>query len=395
VAATSFAIEGVALATLLAAFFWIVRNLRALPEPPLAARVDRAALPPLSVILPVRDEEQDVEECVRSILAQDYPELETIAVDDGSSDTTPAILAKLAASDPRLRVLRNDGLPAGWMGKNHALDVGFRSAAGEWLLFVDVDVRLEPDALVRAMGLALERRADLLTIVPHMITVSFWERVVMPFIVSLILMVFPARELNDPSHPAASGNGPFMLFRRSAYQAIGGHDAIRGEVIEDLALAKKIKETKRNLVYARGVELARLRMYRTLRDIWNGWSKNFHVAVGGNVVLAALGAAALLTLFAAPWVLPLVAIPSLRWPLTASAWFGVLSLGGAYVLASLTIRRLLRDVFSLDDSLAWLTPIGACVTAAILVNSTLRAASGRGVAWKGRIYGTAGEGEVA
>ncbi|MBK7974558.1 MAG: glycosyltransferase [Deltaproteobacteria bacterium] len=214
-AGPAFVLEAVALTALLAAFFWIVRNLRALPQPPLAERVDRGTLPSLCVVLPVRDEERDVEECVASILAQDYPGLEVVVVDDGSTDQTPAILARLAASDPRLRVKRNDTLPPGWMGKNHALDVGAAESASEWVLFMDVDVRLEPDSLVRALALAVEREADLFTIVPEIVTVSFWERVVMPFIINVILMVFPAKELNDPSHPAASGNGPFMLFRRA------------------------------------------------------------------------------------------------------------------------------------------------------------------------------------
>jgi chlorobactene glucosyltransferase len=393
-AGPAFVLEAVALTALLAAFFWIVRNLRALPQPPLAERVDRGTLPSLCVVLPVRDEERDVEECVASILAQDYPGLEVVVVDDGSTDQTPAILARLAASDPRLRVKRNDTLPPGWMGKNHALDVGAAESASEWVLFMDVDVRLEPDSLVRALALAVEREADLFTIVPEIVTVSFWERVVMPFIINVILMVFPARELNDPSHPAASGNGPFMLFRRAAYQAIGGHAAIKGEVIEDLVLAQAIKKGGKNLVYAQGVELARLRMYRSLEELWRGWSKNFHVSVRGNVLLAVLGAVALLAIFAAPWILPIVGVLGWQWPIAESHWFGVSALGGAYVLAALTIRRLLRDVFKLDDSLAWLTPVAACITAAILVNSTLRAASGKGVSWKGRTYGTAGEGEL-
>ncbi len=394
VAEAAFVLEAVALTALLAAFFWIVRNLRALPAPPRAADVERATLPKLSVVLPVRDEERDVEDCVRSILAQDYPELEVLVVDDGSNDATPTILAGLAAGDGRLRVLRNDVLPPGWMGKNHALDVGARTATGEWILFVDVDVRLRDEALIRAVALAVERRADLFTIVPEMVNVSFWERVVMPFIVNVILMVFPAKELNDPNHSAASGNGPFMLFRRVAYDAIGGHAKIKGEVIEDLALAQAIKAQKRNLVYAQGVELAQLRMYRSLRELWNGWSKNFHVAVGGNVIAAALGALALIAIFVLPWILPIVSVFGWSWPVSASPWFGVAALGGAYVLAALTIRRLLLDVFKLDDSLAWLTPVAACITAGILLNSTLRAASGKGVSWKGRTYGTSGEGEL-
>ena len=362
----------------------LLENHRTIPKlgPRTYARPPGPA-PRVSVVVPARNEERNIDRCVRSLLAQDYPDFELVVVDDRSTDQTGTILDRIADGDARLRVVHGVEPPAGWLGKNHAIHQGVAAADCDYLLFVDADTDLHPACLAQVAAFAEERGSDLLTLLPRLVNLSFWERVVQPAIGQLVLAWFPSKWINDPARPkAASANGPFLLFRRAAYDAIGGHEAVKGDIVEDLTLARRIKESGRRLSYVLGTELQRLRMYTSFREIWNGWSKNFHVAVGGNVAGAAIAAAGLLAVFVLPWLAAPAALVALALGIPGA---GVAALLGAAVIATAVAWRKVMDrLYAGDAGTAWLQALGFAVVAAILVNSTVRAATGRTVAWKGR-----------
>lgn len=361
----------------------LVVNHRSIPKLTPQTPVSLPENPPkVSVIVPARNEEENIERCVRSLLGQDYVDFELIVVDDRSDDRSGEILDGIARDDGRLKVLHGVDPAPGWLGKNHAIHQGVCIADGAYFLFVDADTDLDAACLRQVTGFAENHGSDLLTIIPRVINITFWERVVQPAIMQMILAYFPASRINDSKYPkAASGNGPFMLFRRAAYEAIGGHAGVKADIVEDLTLARKLKGAGFRLSYLKGIELQRLRMYTSLGEIWKGWGKNFHTAVGGKLPLAVVGAAALFVMFVLPWILTPVAL--LSWVSGSGTAWPFLS-GAAVLAAAIAWRRMMEARYGSRNGLAWLQPIGFTIVAAILVNSTYRASTGRMVDWKGR-----------
>ncbi len=332
--------------------------------------------PPLLAVVPARDEEANIGDCVRSLLASRLPSLRVRVVDDSSRDRTAEVARAAAAGDPRFELVSAPPLPDGWLGKPHALHVG---AVGEqpWILFLDADVRVAPEALPRALAAAVRREADLFTMMPRVEARGFWELVVQPLVAQLIDAWVPVRDINDRRRPKrAAALGPFMLFRRDAYQAIGGHAAVKAEVVEDLRLAERVKQSGRRLVYARGVTLASVRMYDSLRAILRGWGKNFHVMLAGAPWVAPFAAAGILLLYAGPFALP-VAAAALG---ARAAW----AVGLAALAAAVAARIDLARRWGVTARGLALMPLGALVVAWIMLASVARAATGRAVQWKGR-----------
>lgn len=346
---------------------------------PLVERVEGA--PSLSVIVPARNEERSIERCVRSLLAQTAGDLELIVVDDRSEDATPAILARLTAEDPRLQVISGAPLPEGWVGKPWALAQGARSAQGAWLLFTDADTWHAPGACSSTLAFALARGVDALSIATYQELGTWGERAVLPTILGMILVAAGSmEELNDP-HAAqhALANGQYLLVSRGAYDALGGHEALRGELVEDLEFARRVKRDGRfRLLVAGGEELVRVRMYRSLREIWDGFTKNMYVGARGDLPVLA-GAGAFVSLLSiVPAALAVEALARKR-PLRALEALLCLVNGIAVEARAFRYTRLPRR-------LAWWAPIGYAFCGAIMLNSTLRVLSGRGVEWRGRRY---------
>ncbi len=342
--------------------------------------------PLVSVIIPARNEEDGIGDCLRAVLAQDYPNFEVILIDDKSTDRTGEIARDFEESDPRLRCIQGKELPPGWMGKNHALFQGVREAKGEFLLFVDADSRLGPECLTQTMSRALEEGSDLLTIVPTLICGGFWEKVVHPILVQMIFVWAPSEKINDPDSEVASGNGPYMLFRRSAYEKIGGHEAVKDNIVEDLELARNIKRSGLRLTYVNAPELMSLRMYTCFSEIWEGWSKNFYLSLGGKVWLTVLASLGIFIYFIVPWLAMPAALAVLIFGGWDPAWLAILSLAFAQCLVAMALRRVMFRLYSIDASYPYLQPLGSAVLIGILVNSTIRTQYRKGVSWKGRTY---------
>ena len=324
--------------------------------------------PRVLAIVPARNEAKNIEACVASLVGSSYPHLRVLVVDDDSNDGTPELAREWGAE-----VISAGELPEGWLGKNHACWAGTRAARDEeFFWFVDADLRVEPDCLTHLVAAAQRHDAALVSLMPRVETLSFWEDVAQALVVQIIYAWLPARDINDPKHKAAAATGPCMLFRASAYTQIGGHEALKGEVVEDLRLAERTKAAGGKLVYGRGITLATLRMYDSLAAIVRGWAKNFHVGLGRAQWFAPIGALLLLLAYGGPFVL-LAVFAALRLKVAAIV-------AGAAALAAILGRLDLHRRYRLSLRSLWAMPLGAAVVAYIVVRSSLR----RPIDWKGR-----------
>ena len=238
-------------------------------------------MPQISVIIPARNEEDNIEACVASLATQ--PEIgEIIVVNDQSTDRTGEILARLLKAVPKLKILESTSLPAGWIGKNHAAWLGAQAANCEWLLFTDADTVHSPDATKRALQDARDFSATLVSYSPEQITGSFAERALIPFIYCRLARKFDFVRVNDPSLPDAAANGQFLMIHRDAYEKVGGHRAGADAVLEDVVLARRVKHAGFRLRFASGQGIVQTRMYRSFAAMWQGWTKNIYLLLGGT-----------------------------------------------------------------------------------------------------------------
>jgi glycosyltransferase involved in cell wall biosynthesis len=367
--------------------------------PRLQAEARPLAQGSLTVVVPAYNEEANIAACIDSLLASapPCPQWQVLLVDDGSSDATAAIARATAAASGadagRFSLLEAGPRPSGerWVGKNWACSRAMEQVQSDWVLFVDADVRLQATALQRALGQAVSEGADLLSLAPRLCCGCLAEWMVQPIMASLLGLGFPINAANDPADPTAFAAGPFMLFRRSAYGAIGGHRALAGEVVEDLALARRIKGAGFRLRYLLGLDAVDLRMYADFAALWEGWSKNWFSGLDRSLAKALGAAAVVVLLFSGPWLLaPAAAISlallgehaGLRLPLLAALALAMLGIG-----LHLGLRLWTRRAFQLPLRHWWLMGAGGLVVAAIGPTSVWRTLSGRGWTWKGRSLG--------
>jgi chlorobactene glucosyltransferase len=338
-------------------------------------------LPPLSIVVPARNEQRQIEECVRSLLAQRYPNFEVIVVDDCSEDETPVILQRVASANPQLRVVRGEPLPAGWVGKPWALAQGERVAGGSWLLFTDADTVHYPDGAASALRAATQSNLDVLSLLTEQELCTLSERALLP---SLFLTILdgtgPICDVGNPDKPdVALFNGQYILASRTAYDAIGGHASVRGQIAEDLELARRFKRDGRfRIALAASNGVARTRMYRSLREIWDGFTKNFALGFIGRP-WSALG---ILALACVSPLSPLFLI----WLLASSHWSAAFALAASLAIVLAVVSHRIRSTGLPTYSALWF-PVGTAFVVAVSIASILLFASGRGVRWRGRRYG--------
>lgn len=237
--------------------------------------------PRISAIVPARNEEEVIATCVESLAAQ--PEIaQILVVDDQSTDRTAEIVRGLAQRWPQIRLLQTEKLPDGWVGKNYAVWVGAQQASEPWLLFTDADAEHLHGAAAKALELAREHDAALVSFSPGQVVKHWYEKSLIPFIYTRLAKLYSYDAVNDPKSAAAAANGQFLLIRKDAYDAVGGHSSLRGEVLEDLALARMVKRAGYRLWFGMGAALVRVRMYRSFRAMWQGWRKNLYRLIGGT-----------------------------------------------------------------------------------------------------------------
>jgi chlorobactene glucosyltransferase len=358
---------------LLAQVALVLWNLRVVRRPP--SRRWPANAPLISVLVPARDEAASIGACMEALLGQDYPNFEIIVLDDASTDGT----AELARRDPRVRVVTGAPWPNGWTGKNWACHQLAAQARGDVLCFVDADTFLSPDALSRAAG---ELQGDDLGLVSMLLrteTGTVAEVVLMPMVNHAMLALLPAALMERAAHPdIAVALGPFIMVRRAAYIASGGHAAAPEHIVDDVQLARAVKAAGHKVGLRNGTTLVRTRWYHGFREIWDGFSKNAYGGLGyrSGVALAALFIVA-----------PALLFPFLR--------FGAaVTTGGALVLPAVQVSLILstRVITSrAGKDPMWsvpLHPVMIAVWAGALARSMVLARTGREIEWKGRKYAT-------
>ncbi len=244
-------------------------------------RIAPAERPFVSVCVPARNEQANIRRSVESLAAMQYADdqgramFEVLVLDDCSDDATAQIVEEIAARSEHVRLIRGADLPPGWIGKSHACDQMQREARGEFLLFTDADSKFEPDALSYAIEVARTGDADLLTGVPRLLGEGFWAQLIVPIYVMFTYALTPLSLLENPKLPrAAAGSGAFLLFKREAYDAIGGHQCVKGEIVEDITLTRRVKEAGRKLGFCHIADHVSVTMYRTGGEVWEGLTKN-------------------------------------------------------------------------------------------------------------------------
>lgn len=357
-------------------------NSRSLDEYPAEAP---PGSPLVSVIVPARNERRNIERCARSVLATEYPSIEVIVVDDRSDDGTGDVARAIAREDSRLRVIEAPELPAGWFGKQWACATGARAARGELLLFTDADTWHAPDLLPRAVNALDQRAADLLTVAGRQEMHSFWERIVQPQLFALLWSRYGGTEhVSRTRRPVdAIANGQFILLRREAYDAMGGHERVRDRVAEDMAMAQEYVRGGRRIALLFGERQLSTHMYASLAELIAGWRKNIYAAGRTAALGGRLGRAVYPILLLGIPVIGLVPVAAL-----IAAALGILSapylLWSAIVVAFtiaawMVVYRFMRA--SPIYALAY--PVGLVVLLVIAVGAVSR---GRRVEWKARTY---------
>lgn len=271
-------------------FFWLGRlqeihaNKKWVPtlDPDLAVTLPKR-LPLISVLVPAHNEEKVIEFCLKSIINQDYENIEVICVDDRSTDKTALLVEKLFENRENCRLVSINKRLEGWTGKCHALDVASRYAKGEWLAFIDADSSLHPKALKLCLNEALKRKINLITLTPKFILGSFWEKAVQPTLASMTAILFPLSLVNDPKSPVATANGMFFLVSRKAYDKIGGHKNVKDLAVEDIGIGKRIKAAGLGLLFANGRKILFTRMYTGCSEVLRGWTRILSAAMNYKV----------------------------------------------------------------------------------------------------------------
>jgi glycosyltransferase involved in cell wall biosynthesis len=337
---------------------------------PAAAILEANPTARLTAIVPARNEEAAIEGCVRSLARQ--PEIaEVLVVNDQSTDRTSEIVRGLIQEIPTLRLLEAGEIPAGWLGKNHAVWEGAKHTASEWLLFTDADAELRDGAAAKALRIAEETGAALVSFSPEQVTETWYEKALIPFVYSRLSKYFPYDAVNDEKSEIAAANGQFLMIRRDAYEATGGHESVAAEVLEDVVLAKRVKVAGYRIWFGSGAGVVRTRMYRSFGAMWEGWKKNLYLLIGGTP------SAVRRELFSVvPWIPFALLILGLRAPIAFVAGLGLLVARQA-VYASTLLRNQYRANYILYY-------IPAVVLYAGVLWASYRAHARGVVEWKGR-----------
>ena len=342
--------------------------------------------PMISVCIPARNEERNIRVCVQAVLNQTYPNFEVVVLDDRSTDSTSEILHSI--QNDKLKIINGSDLPSGWAGKPHALYQAANACdeRGEWLCFIDADTFLAQETLASCHAKAVETNADLFTMMTFQITVTFWERVVLPLVMTALSVGFSPRKVNDPKRKDAIANGQFIFIKRSVYDAIGGHESVKDQIVEDKAISEKVKWGGYRLIVADGMKMARTRMYTSLAEMWEGWTKNIYLGLREQVGLMLLGAFGALVTVIAALVLPLWPLLGLFWFFHNGGWMAIAIILEALILWSVLIyvRAMVADNMNIPRWYALTTPLGAAIFAAMMFTSTWKVISGQGVTWRGK-----------
>ncbi len=326
----------------------------------------------ISAIVPARDEEAVIAACVEALAVQTEI-AEIFVVDDHSRDRTAEIVRGLREKHPQVKLLEAGELPDGWAGKNNAAWAGAQQATGGWLLFTDADSVLLDGAAAKALQDARQSEAAMVSYSPEQLLVRWYEKALIPFVYCRLARRFAYEDVNNADSRVAAANGQFLLVRRDAYDTIGGHASVAGEILEDVALAIRLKKAGYRIRFAPGTGIVRTRMYRSFRAMWEGWKKNLYRLMGGTPRAAFSEIDSVL-----PWMAFLVLLVGIKLPI--AIFLGVLLLIFRQITYGLELRR---NHFRFSFILYYIPAV--LMYSLVLWRSYRSHVRGR-IQWKGREY---------
>ncbi len=370
---------------LLGGLYWLVKAVlaaRAIRATPVLADMTPpppARWPRVSIIIPACNEAATIEAAVRSQLAQDYPDLEFVLINDRSTDATGEIVERLAATDVRVRALHIDRLPEGWLGKVNALNTGVRESTGEWLLFIDADVHLAPTTIRDAIAYCTARDREHLALLPTFKPASFWLDVALASFMRLGIIGSRPWAIENPRSRTSIGVGAFNLVKRAALGRTPGFEWLRMEVVDDIGLGQLLKRNGVRSSLALGRDRVSLHWYYSLREMLRGTEKNAFAALARFNYWRLL---AFVLIYPALEVSPLLAFL----PLGAN-WLPMV--GGVALLCALFSITLLARWLRQPVLPGLVFPIGAVLVAFAALRSGVLALLRGGLMWRGTLYPTA------
>jgi hypothetical protein len=364
----------------LIAFFWIFHGLRVaygalrLPWIKDFSPTEDPDCPRISLIFAARDEAEKLPAALATLAALDYPGLEIIAVDDRSQDSTGMILDDFARNHARVRVVHVEKLPAGWLGKPHALQRGYEVSTGQWLLFTDADVRFAPDALRRAASLVKQRALDHLTLFGDVEMHGFWETTLLTFFGMAFHLATDPFRVGNPHAQAYVGVGAFQMLKREAYEEVGTHRRLAMEVVDDMKLGKIVKQSGFRSCVGIAQDAVAIRWHAGLGNLVRGVTKNFFAAAGYNLALAFMAAAGLLLLNVTPFAALIL----------GHGWIRILAAVAVAIAMGFHIG--VTIVMRVSPLYALTHPIGAILFCYMLLRSTAVTLWQGGVIWRDTFY---------
>jgi glycosyltransferase involved in cell wall biosynthesis len=364
----------------LIALFWLTRGLRVaygamrLPWLKDFAPAPDVECPRVSVLFAARDEEEKLRGAIETMVQLDYPALEIIAVDDRSRDATGQILDEFAGTHRLLKAVHVTELPAGWMGKPHALQRAYEASTGEWLLFTDADVRFQTDALRRAMALAKQKNLDHLTLLGDVDMHGFWEKVLITFFGLGFHLAADPGQVSNPKSSSYVGVGAFQLLRRKAYEASGTHRRLAMEVVDDMKLGKIVKLAGFRSGGAIAQDAVAVRWHAGLGNLVRGVTKNFFAGAGYSLGLVAVQLTGLVMMN----VLPFVGV------IFGHGWIRILA--AIAVVIAVSFHAGVARVMRVSPLYALTHPIGALLFCYMLLRSTVVTLRQGGVTWRDTFY---------
>lgn len=372
----------VALASLMHSFFATFRKVS-------SCTIANDQLPSISVIVPVRNEETKIARCLESLAKQDYPNFEIVVIDDNSTDASGRIIAEIAARHANFKVIQGRESRPGWLGKCNALDHGTPQAKGEWLVFSDADTYHHPNSLRDAVGAAINYKVDMISFMPVQELYSFSERIVMPTLLGSFLIGDPTNTINDPKSSRAYAYGQYIMVRRTTYDAIGGHESVKDQILDDISIGRVTKQKGFSVTACDGRPLYTVRMYSNFPEVWSGWTKNAYAIINCNIV-GLIGIIVLLNLwFVAPFLTlatatfaPQLFSNTIQMP---AVW---LLIGTQFISLIYWYARSTAFYKGLEPLLLYffLLPLGAISVSALYINSASCFLTGKQVKWKDRDY---------
>ena len=356
------------------------RNNVLTPDSPAAA-----GRPHVSVFVAAKDEEANIADCLTTMLRQDYGPFDVTVIDDRSTDRTADIVTELSRRDGRLRLVRVTALPEGWYGKCHAMGTGIPTTDSPWIVMTDADCRqVCPRMLAAAMRYTEDHGIDMLSVLPELEMRGFWENVVQPVCSGVMMIWFPPDKVNDPARPNAYANGAFILMKRSTYQAIGTHAAVRDKLMEDMYLAGLAKQAGAKLRVVRSRGLYTVRMYTSLGQILRGWSRIFFGTFG---TLPRLATSLLVVLLMGLFPYALATIGLMEAAAGGSPWWLAAGLTGLGAVAmQLSVIARFYAIAGARPALAWTYPIGCGVVTVALLMAASKHCPGATVVWRNTRY---------